>query len=310
MRQSHSFSSRCPYCSSPLIGDREAGELVCPTCGAVLADAMEFEGPDWKAVDPEDKLKKSRTGAPLTFTQHDFGLSTSIDTSGTDFSGNRLNGDGRASAARMKMWQSRLRTMDSKERSTANVLQRILDNAGRLSLPPNVAETAAYNFRQYQKKGQAKGRSSVGLASAILYLSCRQCDVNRSLSEIAHKCGVEKKAVAKYYRQIVMEMGIERVPAASITNHIAKLSNNLAISPRVERLAAELETKVSAATISGGRAPSGLAAAYIYIAAALLNEHLPQREISEKANVTEVTIRKRCKELFENYSISVSLKAA
>jgi transcription initiation factor TFIIB len=300
-------TNRCPYCSSPLIGDRVAGEVVCPTCGAVLADALEFEGPDWKAIDPEDKMRKSRIGAPLTLTQHDFGLTTSIDASGTDFQGNRIGGDERAKVARLKMWQSRLRTMDSKQRSMANVLQRILDIADSLNLPPNVAETAAYNFRQYSKRGFAKGRSAIGMAAAALYLACRQCDVNRSLAEIAEKTGIQKKYVAKYYRQVVTEMGIERVPLASITNHVSKLANNLGISPRVQRLATELGRKVSAASISSGRAPSGLAAAYVYVAATLLNEHLPQREIADKANITEVTIRKRCRELFDSYDIFVSL---
>lgn len=302
--------SRCIYCSAPLIGDKVAGEIVCAKCGAVQAEALEFEGPDWKAVDPEEKLRKSRVGAPLTLTQHDFGLTTSIDPSGTDFQGNRIGADERAAVSRMNKWQSRIRTLDSKQRSMANVLQRIRDISEALNLPPNVAETAAYNFRQYSKKGFARGRSAIGMAAASLYLACRQCDVNRSLGEIAQRAGVQKKYVAKYYRQVVTEMGIERVPLASITNHISKLSNNLGIPPKVQRLATELGRKVSAASISGGRAPSGLAAAYVYIAATLLNEHLPQREIAEKAGITEVTIRKRCRELFDTYDVVVKLTEA
>jgi len=301
------FPTRCPHCSSPLIGDRAAGEVVCQTCGAVIADSVEFEGPDWKAIDPEDKMKKSRIGAPLTLTQHDLGLTTAIDDSMTDYQGNRLGEDERASAARMKVWQSRIRMVDSKERSMASVLQKISGIADSLNLPSNVAETAAYNFRRYSKRGFARGRSVIGMAAASIYLACRQCDVNRSLAEIAQKAGVERKYVAKYYRSLITEMGIDKVPHASLTNYISKLSNNLNVAPRVQRLATELGKKVSAASISGGRAPSGLAAAFVYIAATLLNEHIPQREIAEKANITEVTIRKRCRELFENYDISVIL---
>ncbi|MEM0118058.1 MAG: TFIIB-type zinc ribbon-containing protein [Conexivisphaerales archaeon] len=303
-----SIPTRCPRCHSRLIGDRETGEVVCGNCGYVLEEAMEFEGPEWKAIDPEDKLKRSRIGAPLTLTQHDLGLTTAIGDSDTDYQGNRLAGEERASAARMKVWQSRIRIVDSKERSMANVLEKITSMAEALSLPPNVAETAAYNFRRYSKKGFARGRSVVGMAAASLYLACRQCDVNRSLAEIAQKVGVEKKYVAKYYRSLITEMDIQRVPMASLTNYISKLSNNLNVAPRVQRLATELGRKVSAASISGGRAPSGLAAAFVYIAATLLNEHIPQREIAEKANITEVTIRKRCRELFENFEVSVILK--
>jgi len=65
---------------------------------------------------------------------------------------------------------------------------------------------------------------------------------------------------------------------------------------------------MSDSNISGGKAPAGLAAAYVYISSVLLSEHVPQREIAEVAEVTEVTVRNRCRELLDNFLITQNLK--
>ena len=50
-------------------------------------------------------------------------------------------------------------------------------------------------------------------------------------------------------------------------------------------------------------APAGLSAAYVYISSVMVGEHLPQREIAEFAEVTEVTVRNRCREILDNFVI-------
>ncbi len=113
---------------------------------------------------------------------------------------------------------------------------------------------------------------------------------------------------------MVKEMEMSSIPMASIQKHISKLFNNLnattKMPEKVERLAINLATRASGASMSSGRSPAGLAAAFLYVSANLLNEHLPQRDVAEAAGITEVTIRKRCKELFENYNVSISMRAA
>ena len=59
--------------------------------------------------------------------------------------------------------------------------------------------------------------------------------------------------------------------------------------------------------LTSGRGPAGIAAAATYIATVLTNERKTQREIAEIANVTEVTIRNRYKELLEKLMIEVPL---
>ena len=51
--------------------------------------------------------------------------------------------------------------------------------------------------------------------------------------------------------------------------------------------------------VHSGKSPVGLAAAAIYAASLLTNEKVTQSEVSEVANISEVTIRNRYHELLE-----------
>ena len=59
--------------------------------------------------------------------------------------------------------------------------------------------------------------------------------------------------------------------------------------------------------LTSGRGPTGIAAATSYIASVLTGERKTQREIAEIAQVTEVTIRNRYKELAERLQFIIYL---
>jgi transcription initiation factor TFIIB len=94
----------------------------------------------------------------------------------------------------------------------------------------------------------------------------------------------------------------------AIDHYISKLANNAKIDTKVERLAIDIAHKTSNHFLADGKSPHGLAAAYIYMASALLGSSLSQVEISEIAGITEVTIRNRCKDILCNFKITIKLK--
>jgi transcription initiation factor TFIIB len=114
---------------------------------------------------------------------------------------------------------------------------------------------------------------------------------------------MDKGSVARYFRLVLKEVEKEYVPPPSVDKYISKLVNIAKINPKVERTALELSRKTSDSKISSGKAPAGLAAAYVYLSSVLEMEHLPQREVAEIAEVTEVTVRNRVREILDNYKI-------
>ncbi|HYB75919.1 MAG TPA: transcription factor IIB [Nitrososphaerales archaeon] len=301
-RGDDSFINSCPVCGNKLNEDRDKGELFCKSCGFTTS-APADQGPEWKALDLEDKNKRVRVGAPTSLAFHDMGLSTDIDRSMRDSHGKSLNPVMRASLDKLRKWQSRSRTITSEERSLSNVLSKISELCAALNLPSNVAETAAQIYRVSAKMKVAKSKSILGMTAATVYLACRKCGVQRTLKEVARAAGMERGSVARYFRLVLKDVEKDYIPPPSVQKYISKLINTAKIDPKVEHLALTLSRETSDSKISSGKAPAGLAAAYVYLSSVLLGVHLPQREVAESAEITEVTVRNRCREILDNFVI-------
>jgi transcription initiation factor TFIIB len=298
----------CPFCRGYLTEDKSRGEFVCPECGYVVEEQTFESSPIWKAMEYEDRMRISQNGSPTTYSKHDLGLSTEISPELRDSHGKYLGGASRENAERIKKWDRRIKVSGPGERSLANALSKISEIASLMRLPASTIEEAALIFRKSARVSAAKKQSQAGMAAATVYLACRRSNINRSLKEIATFAGVKSNAAAKYYRVLLGEVGDVYIPPPSVQKYISKLVNKEKINPRVERLALELADKTNESEISSGKTPAGLAAAYVYIASVLAGEHIPQREIAEYAEVTEVTVRNRCREILEKFVITQRLR--
>ena len=104
---------RCFECGSTrLIRDSEVAEIVCLDCGCVASGKLTDRGPEWRAFNQEQREKRARTGAPVTFTIHDKGLSTLIDWRDRDVYGKRIKSNQKAQIYRLRKWQRRVRVSD------------------------------------------------------------------------------------------------------------------------------------------------------------------------------------------------------
>ena len=298
---------KCPECGSTrVIRDYEQGEVVCMDCGYVVDDRIADSGPEWRAFDDEQRAKRTRVGAPLTFTIHDKGLSTMIDWHDRDTYGKDLSPGQRAQVYRLRKWQRRVRVSDATERNLAFALSELSKMSSSLNLPKNILETASVIYRKAVKKRLIRGRSIQGVTAAALYMSCRQCGVARTLDEIAHVSTVNKKEIGRSYRFMVKELETF-VPPSTPSYYISRFSNQLGLAGKVETIALRTLQVAGRMRLTSGRGPTGIAAAATYIASVLAGEKRTQREIAEIANVTEVTIRNRYKELLDRLEICVKL---
>lgn len=298
---------RCPECGSTrLIRDYNQGEIVCMACGYVVDDKIADTGPEWRAFDDEQRAKRTRVGAPTTFTIHDKGLSTMIDWHNRDTYGKNLSPDKRMQVFKLRKWQRRIRVSDAMERNLAYALSELSKMSSALNLPKNVLETASVIYRKAVKKRLIRGRSIQGVTAAALYMACRQCGVNRTLDEIASVSSIPKKEIGRSYRFMVKELEVF-VPPTSPSTYVSRFANQLGLAGKVETIAQKILQVAMSIRLTSGRGPTGIAAAATYIASVIANERRTQREIAETASVTEVTIRNRYKELLERLDIIVKL---
>jgi len=297
-QEKESAGVNCPECGGALIADDEHGETVCDDCGLVVEEDSVDRGPEWRAFDSKEKDEKSRVGAPTTNMMHDKGLSTNIDWRDKDAYGNALGAKQRKKMQRLRKWNERFRTRDSKERNLKQALGEIDRMASALGLPENVRETASVIYRRALEDDLLPGRSIEGVATSALYASARQAGTPRSLDEIAKVSRVEKDEIARTYRYIVRELSLEIKPADP-ESYVPRFASDLELSEEVERRARQLLQNAKQQGVHSGKSPVGLAAAAVYAASLLTNEKVTQSQVSEVANISEVTIRNRYHELLE-----------
>jgi len=288
----------CPECGGHLAADTEHGEVVCGDCGLVVEEDEIDRGPEWRAFDSSERDQKSRVGAPTTNMMHDKGLSTNIDWRDQDAYGNSLGARQRQKMQRLRKWNERFRTRDSRERNLKQALGEIDRMASALGLPENVRETASVIYRRALGENLLPGRSIEGVATAAVYASARQAGVPRSLDELASVSRVEKAEIARTYRYVARELGLEIEPADP-GSYVPRFASALELSEETEARARQLLDSARETGIHSGKSPVGLAAAAIYAGALLSNEKVTQSEVSEVADVSEVTIRNRYHELLE-----------
>jgi transcription initiation factor TFIIB len=288
----------CPECGGNLVVDEERGETVCEDCGLVVEEDSIDRGPEWRAFGSEENEQKSRVGAPTTNLMHDKGLSTNIGWQDEDAYGNSLSGRQRRKMQRLRKWNERFRTRTSKERNLKQALGEIERMASALGLPKNVRETASVIYRRALDDDLLPGRSIEGVATSALYAAARQARTPRSLDEVANVSRVERDEIARTYRYVARELGLEVAPTDP-SSYVPRFCSDLGLSEAVERRARELLDDARQAGLHSGKSPVGLAAAAVYAASLLVNERVTQSEISDVANVSEVTIRNRYHEILE-----------
>lgn len=286
---------QCPACKgSNIITDPESGEVVCRSCGCVISDREIASGPEWRSF--ESGNDGVRTGAPTSLARHDMGLATVIGNSGRDASGQRLDPTMRVRMSRLRLWDSRSQAHSSTERSLQNAFNQLARIRDEMALSGSVVEKAAYIYRKAHYRGLTKGRTIAGILAASVYLACREMAVLRTLDEIAATMGVKNKEIARCYRMIVFELDL-KVPNIDTTKCVARISNKLNLDEKTKRKALDLIAQARRSRVSDGKDPMGLAASALYIACIDAGKDVNQHLIAEAADVTEVTIRNRSKEM-------------
>ncbi|MCL2712356.1 MAG: transcription initiation factor IIB, partial [Methanomassiliicoccaceae archaeon] len=258
------------------------------------------------AFDVEQGEKRARTGAPMTYTIHDKGLSTEISWKNKDSYGKSIPTRNRAQLYRLRKWQRRIRVSNATERNLAFALSELDRMASAMGLPRNVRETAAMVYRKAVNKNLIRGRSIEGVVAASLYAACRQCGVPRTLDEVAGSSRVGRKEIGRTYRFMTRELKLKLMPTKP-QDYVQRFCSELKLSGEVQSKAAEILKDASEKELTSGRGPTGVAAAAIYISSILCNERRTQREVADVAGVTEVTIRNRYKELTEKLGIEIQL---
>jgi transcription initiation factor TFIIB len=279
-----------------------SSEYVCSSCGCVANDKF-FNNESGPAFNAQSGFSdRSRTGLPESLAIHHKGLSTLIGLGDTDARGKALEPSQRLKMQRLRTWNNRSQLNDSISRNLEKALKFLNNFGDKLYLSQAVMESAAYIYRKAAVKKLAKGRSTLGLVGAALYAACRETATPKTISDVAAVCNLSSKDVMSHYKLILKELSLQ-MPVLHGPDYVTLISNRLNLSERTKREALKVYSEVQQNRISIGKNPRALAGAVIYLASQNCNEFLRQVEICQVADISTVSLRKRCKEIKSTLSI-------
>jgi transcription initiation factor TFIIB len=286
---------QCNQCQNyTLVLDVLTSEYVCSTCGCVSNEKIynneltNFEQGEYK--------DKSRIGMPESLTVSHKGLSTLIGLNDTDGRGKMLGPVQKETIQRLRTWNNRSQLNDSISRNLDKALKYLNNFGDKLYLSPPVMENAAYIYRKAAMRKLAKGRSTVSLVAASIYAACREISIPKTISDIAYVCNIPSKEIMSHYKLILKELSL-KIPVIQGIDYVTLISNRLKLTEKTKRQALRIFSLVQHSRISIGKNPRAFAGAIIYIASQDCNEFLRQVEVCQVADISTVSLRKRCKEI-------------
>ncbi|MGC2574894.1 MAG: TFIIB-type zinc ribbon-containing protein [Candidatus Nitrosopolaris sp.] len=294
-------TDKCPVCGfDQIVTIPDSGEIVCEHCGAVISDKIEEIGPEWRTfiTSPAggEGHDENRIGMPFSLARSDMGLSTIIGRTNKDARGSKINSSMLYALERLRTWDSRTQVYTCTDKNLVQAFSQLDTLKDKLGLPSAVIEKTAYIYRKAQENRLVLGRSVSAVLDAAIYTACREMGIPRTLNDIATKSNVKRKSVAKCYRQLLLGLGL-KIPQVDPIKCITRIANKSKISEKTKHQAINLMNTVIENEISAGKDPMGLAATVIYASCVWTGEIKTQKELANAADITDVTLRTRLKDL-------------
>ena len=279
----------CPECDGTL--KAEGCETICGRCGLVVSEDAIDRGPEWRTFD-DDTEQRARTGAPLTRSRHDRGLSTEIGRS------TRAKGRKRRRLSRMRREHDRARVGSKKDRNKMFGFLEVRRIVSSMDLSASIRDRACVLFESAQEADLLRGRSIEGFAAASVYATCRTAEVTRTLAEVVDVAQADRDELKAAYDALNRDLGLPTGPIDP-REFLPRFASELDLAQPIERRARDLADEAWERNLVSGRNPGGVAAACLYTAALEADVSVTQDRAAAVADVSAVTLRATYKRLTE-----------
>ena len=280
---------RCPRCRGPVVTTEI--EDVCTKCGMVIRE--QEASLDYEKYGDEN----SSHGMPGSKLFQD---ATVINRINKDSAGNNLSSEMRKTMDRLRTWNSRAQKNTSTARNFQKAFTDLNKLCDKLTIPKNVKERSAEIYKDAIDRKLIRGRTITVMIASCLYAAVRETLTPRTLNDVAENSNTNKKEISANYRLIVKEMNLV-MPIPDSVQYVSRIASmtDPPLTEPVKRYAINLLNEAKKKLVSQGKDPIGFAASALYVASVVLGYNTTQRSVSVAANITEVTIRNRYKDLLK-----------
>lgn len=285
------------------------GYRVCTATGVILGENIISDEPERFFKDES----QPRFGSPITFTQHDLGISVSI---GPRRSPNPIK---RAESIVKGIKEARVSRRDVHK---VMILQLANEVASKLELPKAAREDLGFIIQKYMAKERISGDLERRcIVAAALLKVIERYNLSISQNEVLELLDVdqvcvwnaknklhEKGVLAEFSKTIYGHGGQERL-LSRVETYILKIISELKLRDEIRRDAMEF---IKVAQKNGknlyGKRPETIAAAAVYLVARLHgHENINQSTVAKVVKIKESNVRKLYRYLMDGMVVIVPL---
>lgn len=321
--------------------DHASGDMVCASCGLVLAERSVDVSSEWRTFSNDDQGNDdpSRVGDGPNALLNGAQLNTGI-----------AFGDGMRSKD-LHRAQNKA-NVDKGNKPLLAAYKSIGALCDGWELPNSVSDSTKHLFKDALEGGVAKGKSQDALIAGCLFFACRRNNVGRTFREVMDLTKVSKKEIGRTFKQLeafIRKQEAEKkargestsmvaggkLPVSLILNDIHEILNYYVKGTVVAREGYEpsradpsdlcnrfcslldMDQKTANVAISiaaklvdtgglAGRSPLSAAAASIFMAGHLMSVPKSAKDIANVVGVSDSTIRGAYKLLYQDKHILIT----
>jgi transcription initiation factor TFIIB len=171
----------------------------------------------------------------------------------------------------------------------------------QLNLPNYITEDALRIYISAAKSKLTLGRTIDGILSVSIYFALKINGVPRLIEEILSAFQISKKKFVYCYKAVINKILPDlklRIHNFTPQDYINKFYDELNLSIKSRNIAVKvIEDSKKKGLNTSGKDPKGIAAASLYISSKINDEFRTQKQICKIANISEITLRMRLKEI-------------
>lgn len=279
----------CNVCKSKLVNT--GTELVCNKCGIVVEERFSDNSRDH---DISENGEGSRTGRPQS---HGYSMkhSTSIGTGSTqpkDGKKQSISGERKKDLRRQAKLDEQQTVKSLPQRKGDN---QILRMSNVLNIPEILRERGYEIFHKCLKQKMLTGRTSEIFSAACLFAACKEDGQSKTIKDFVKSGNFDKKTFTSYYNTVSKTLEIKS-KIVSPTTHVSKIASK-AEPPLNEIIQRKARDIINQLDEKAGKDPVSIAAAALCYVAQLKNTKHTLRQIAIAAELSEVTVRNRIKDI-------------
>lgn len=268
------------------------GYNVCTSCGQVISRVISYtEGRNFFL---DDKVNSTNT-EPV---RNQIGPRTVIKGN-LDGKGNYLTP--KSSFAFDRLAKRNRSLITGFERNLWTALPKFNQLVSQLNLPNYIAEEALQIYKSAAKLKLTLGRTIEGIITVSIYCALKIHGLPRTIEEVLSASQISRKVFMYCYKAIINEiLPKKNLKVSNFTpqDYIHKFYDELNLSMKCRNLAVNAINQCQRKGLKvSGKDPKGFAAALLYHFSKLNDEFRTQKQVCKVANISEITLRMRLKEI-------------